>query len=66
VEDIEKLRHLIEHWIGHNEGHLETYRTWAGRAASLSVPGLEAILNDIVDETAKTGELLRKAKEAAG
>jgi hypothetical protein len=62
VEDRERLRHLLEHWAEHNEGHLETYREWAGKAGSLGVEGLEEVLKDIIDGTVKTGELLRKAK----
>lgn len=27
--DIEKLKHLIEHWIEHNNEHIAKYREWA-------------------------------------
>jgi hypothetical protein len=65
LEDIEKLRHLIDHWIEHNEGHSETYRTWTGRAASMDRPELAAALGDVVEEAGRMGALLRKAREAA-
>ena len=28
----ENLSHLIEHWIEHNESHIESFREWAQRA----------------------------------
>jgi len=32
MEDIEKLRVLIPHWITHNAEHAENFRRWADRA----------------------------------
>jgi hypothetical protein len=32
VNEVEKLRVLIPHWIEHNEEHAGEYRRWAGQA----------------------------------
>ena len=29
--DKDKIEHLLEHWIEHNEGHSESFRKWAGK-----------------------------------
>ncbi len=31
-EEIDKLRVLIPHWIDHNRGHAEEFRSWSTRA----------------------------------
>lgn len=31
MEEVEKLRVLIPHWIEHNGEHAEEFRRWAGR-----------------------------------
>ena len=32
MEDKEKLKVVIEHWIEHNKEHAEEFREWAGKA----------------------------------
>ena len=32
MNDIEKLRVLLPHWMEHNEAHADEFRTWAKRA----------------------------------
>jgi len=32
VDEIEKLRVLIPHWIEHNTEHADEFRRWAGQA----------------------------------
>jgi len=50
VTDLEKLKKMVEHWIGHNEEHARSYLLWAGRAkeAGRTEPG--EILEDIAGE----------------
>ncbi len=31
MTELEKLKHLLEHWIEHNEAHVKTYHEWAVR-----------------------------------
>jgi len=32
VDDVEKLRILLPHWMEHNAEHADEFRTWAERA----------------------------------
>jgi hypothetical protein len=32
MDDLQKLKHLIEHWKEHNEEHAQTYLEWSKKA----------------------------------
>jgi hypothetical protein len=32
MNDVEKLRHLLPHWLEHNAEHANEFKRWAGRA----------------------------------
>jgi hypothetical protein len=58
----ENLSHLIEHWIEHNDTHVENYKEWAQKA---KLDGfLEASENmlDAANKIKEANEYLRKAK----
>lgn len=70
MTDLEKLKHLLEHWIEHNETHVKTYNEWAIRLCksakaekteSLKIKELSAILKQIADESKKLEGLFKKA-----
>ncbi len=61
MTELEKLKHLIEHWIEHNEAHVNTYREWASKAEALEKKELSEILKQITDETNKLESLFKKA-----
>ena len=63
MNDIEKLRHLIEHWSEHNQEHAKTYQEWAGRAGALGKDKLAGILNEIADRTVQMDELFKEAQQ---
>lgn len=56
MEDRERLKVMIEHWIRHNEAHFDEYRKWASVAASL---GLEEVRQKIDEATARIQEANR-------
>jgi hypothetical protein len=65
TEDLshENLSHLIEHWIEHNESHIETYNEWAQKAKK---DGFLEASEDILEAARKieeANEYLNKAKE---
>lgn len=64
MNDIDKLKHLLHHWIEHNETHARTYSEWASKAASLEEKELAGILAQIADESKKIEELFKKALES--
>ncbi len=61
MTDLEKLKHLLEHWIEHNESHVKTYHEWALKAESLGKKELSASLKRITEESKKLKGLFEKA-----
>ena len=43
MNEVEKLRVLIPHWMEHNNEHAEEYRRWAEEAIEASVDLLAAV-----------------------
>jgi hypothetical protein len=54
MDEREKLRILIPHWMEHNEEHAEEYRRWVAGAAEASADLLAAV------------EALKKVNQALG
>jgi hypothetical protein len=65
VDDIQKLAHLIDHWVEHNAEHAKTYRDWAGRAEAAGKEELAGVLREIADATVRMDGLFQKARELA-
>jgi hypothetical protein len=64
MTDLEKLKHLLEHWVEHNEAHVKTYDEWAQKAEILGEKELSAVLRQITDESKKLQGLFQKAIES--
>ncbi len=64
MEDMVKLKHLLEHWIEHNEEHERTYKDWAGKALAAGNPELGDILRRIATETKNMEKLFLEARKA--
>lgn len=66
MEQMEKLRVLLPHWIEHNRGHAEECGKWSAFARNA---GEESVADDIDSAIAalnQASELLNKALLAAG
>ena len=61
MTELEKLKHLLEHWIEHNDTHVKTYKKWAVKAESLGEKELAGILDQIAEESRKLEGLFNKA-----
>ncbi len=61
MTELEKLKHLLKHWIEHNEAHVATYSGWAQKAESLGEKELSTILKQIAEESKKLEGLFKKA-----
>ena len=61
MNEIEKLRMLIPHWIEHNNEHAEEYQRWAEKTAEASADLLAA-----VDALKKVNQTLGAALEKLG
>lgn len=64
MDDLSKLRHLLEHWKEHNDEHAETYRQWAEKAAALGNKELSDVLGKLYHEAKKLNGLFEEAKKA--
>lgn len=64
MTDLEKLKHLLKHWMEHNEAHVNTYSEWALKAESSGGKELSDILRQIADESKKLEVLFKKALES--
>ncbi|MCO5383797.1 MAG: hypothetical protein NHB15_18390 [Methanosarcina barkeri] len=59
----DNLSHLIEHWIEHNDSHIQSFREWAQKAKK---DGFLEASEDILEAATKieeANEYLNKAKE---
>lgn len=66
MDNVEKLRVLLQHWIDHNKGHVEEFEKWRG---AMSEDGKDSIAGHIGEAVAKmetVNEQLKKALDDAG
>lgn len=63
MTELEKLKHLLKHWMEHNEAHMKTYTEWAEKADGLDRKDISDILRQIVEDNNKLNGLFRKAEE---
>lgn len=66
MTDLEKLKHLLEHWAEHNEEHAKTYLEWAEKAGKSGDKELYNILKEIAENTKQLDGLFEKAKKIVG
>jgi hypothetical protein len=61
MDELEKLKKLIPHWMEHNDEHAETYKSWAEKVSSLGKKELSEILIRLHQETKTLRELFEEA-----
>ena len=66
MDDLEKLKKLLPHWMEHNDEHARTYKDWAQRMSSLGKNELSDALKEIHQESEKLQKLFEKALKVAG
>ena len=65
MNDIDKLRVMLPHWIDHNQGHGKEFAQWAEKLADDS-PEVAQLLRDAVQSLQKAQTSLEDALEKAG
>ncbi len=63
MDEIEKLKKLLNHWIEHNKEHINNYKRWSDKALELNKKELSEILERVSEETGKINRLFEKAIE---
>ena len=61
MDDLEKLKKLLPHWMEHNDEHARTYKAWAEKMASLGKKELSETLEVIHQESQKLRGLFEEA-----
>lgn len=61
MNDREKLKSLLQHWLEHNHEHAEVYSEWAKKASAIGNEELSRILVHLSKETERLDNLLQKA-----
>jgi len=64
MTELEKLKHLLQHWMEHNEAHVKTYNEWAVKAESLGEKELSKMLKQIAEESRKLEGLFKRVLES--
>lgn len=66
MNELEKLKMLLQHWMEHNNEHVQLYRDWAEKAPLLSNRELCEILRRLSNETEKLNRLFEEAIKIIG
>lgn len=63
MDEREKLRILIDHWIEHNREHAEEFREWAGKARDFEEQAAGENILKAVGRVEEANEFLLRAAE---
>ncbi|MGB9630198.1 MAG: hypothetical protein ACPL6D_16200 [Thermodesulfobacteriota bacterium] len=66
MEEKKRLSVVIEHWIEHNEDHMDEYRKWAQRAEELGLKLVAGEIKEAIGSLSQTNLHLKKALEEVG
>ncbi|MEW6664324.1 MAG: hypothetical protein AB1512_03770 [Thermodesulfobacteriota bacterium] len=61
MDFVQKARVRIEHWIGHNDHHLEDYEAFARELESAGKAESARLVKEMIQHSARSTECLRKA-----
>lgn len=61
MDELERLKVLIEHWLEHNREHAQTYKDWAEKVGTLGRKDIAGVLNKLSQETERLDILLEEA-----
>lgn len=66
MENVEKLRVMLQHWIEHNKGHMEEFEKWRGTLEDEGRTSLAAHIEKTVELMGSVNGQLEKALKEAG
>ncbi len=64
MDQKEKLSVVIEHWIEHNEAHMEEYKRWANSAGELGLDSVKAEIEGAMQKISQSNQHLNRALAA--
>lgn len=66
MENVEKLRVLLQHWIDHNKGHVEEFEEWRKKMSDDGQESLATHITDAIQTMATVNAHLGKALHEVG
>jgi len=66
MNDIEKLRALLPHWIEHNQEHAAEFENWAAKASEAGQNKAAKIILRAAQEMQVTNDTLQSAQNELG
>lgn len=64
MDQKKKLSVIIEHWIEHNESHMNEYKKWAHTAGEIGLDSVRAEIEEAIVTLAQSNNHLEKALKA--
>jgi hypothetical protein len=66
MDNLEKLRILLQHWIDHNGGHVAEFSKWQGVMNTERQDAVAAFLGEAIKQMDSVSETLAEALKACG
>ncbi len=66
MDNVEKLRVMLQHWIEHNKGHIEEFDKWRGTMSDEGRASLAERIKKTIELMASVNTELEKALQEAG
>ncbi|MFN3396449.1 MAG: hypothetical protein ACK4Z9_06610 [Thermodesulfovibrionales bacterium] len=61
MEELERFKVMIEHWLEHNREHAQSYKEWAEKAEAMGRKDIATVLSNLSLETARLESLFMEA-----
>jgi hypothetical protein len=66
MDQKKKLSIVIEHWIEHNESHMDEYKRWAQTAGELGLDSVKMEIGQAMEKISQSNKHLEKALKGVG
>ena len=66
MDQKKRLSIVIEHWVEHNESHMDEYKRWAQTAGELGLDSVKVAIEEAMENISQSNEHLQKALKAVG
>ncbi len=64
MDQKKKLSVIIEHWIEHNEAHMDEYKKWAHTAGEVGLDVVKAEIERAMEKISESNQHLNRALKA--
>lgn len=61
MDELERLKVMLEHWLEHNREHAKTYKEWAEKAEATGRKDIATVLSNLSLEAARLENLFMEA-----